>query len=95
MYDHDPRSRRAAVRPALAAISTPRLTAAPPFSVIPCALNGVSHPRRAPKFMLGRVDNRHLYHNSTLALDADTDESRWHYQHLNGRQGSADVQRRA
>gem|GEM_PF-3498314 len=42
MYDHDPRSRRAAVRPALAAISTPRLTAAPPFSVIPCALNGVS-----------------------------------------------------
>ena len=37
----------------------------------------------APKFMLGGVDNRHLYHNSTLALDVDTGEIRWHYQHLN------------
>ncbi len=33
--------------------------------------------------MLGGVDNRHLYHNSTLALDVDTGEIRWHYQHLN------------
>ena len=33
--------------------------------------------------MLGGVDNTHLYHNSTLALDVDTGEIRWYYQHLN------------
>jgi alcohol dehydrogenase (cytochrome c) len=33
--------------------------------------------------MLGGVDLAHLYHNSTLALDADTGEIRWYYQHLN------------
>ena len=37
----------------------------------------------APKFMLGDVDNKHLYHNSTLALDVDSGEIRWYYQHLN------------
>ena len=33
--------------------------------------------------MLGGVENTHLYHNSTLALDVDTGEIRWHYQHMN------------
>ena len=37
----------------------------------------------APKFLLGGAENQHLYHNSTLALDADTGEIRWYYQHLN------------
>ena len=44
---------------------------------------GTSVTAPAPKFMLGGVGNRHLYHNSTLALDVDTGEIRWHYQHLN------------
>ena len=35
------------------------------------------------KFLLGGADNRHLYHNSTLALDGDTGAIRWYYQHLN------------
>ena len=33
--------------------------------------------------MLGGTDKKHLYHNSTLALDADTGEIAWYYQHLN------------
>ena len=37
----------------------------------------------APKFMLGGTDLTHLYHNSTLALEADTGEIRWYFQHLN------------
>ena len=44
---------------------------------------GTSVTSPAPKFMLGGVDNKHLYHNSTLALDADTGEIVWYYQHLN------------
>ena len=44
---------------------------------------GTSVTSPAPKFMLGGVNNTHLYHNSTLALDVDTGEIRWHYQHLN------------
>ena len=44
---------------------------------------GTSVTSPAPKFMLGGVDRKHLYHNSTLALDADTGEIRWYYQHLN------------
>ncbi|MYH29658.1 MAG: PQQ-binding-like beta-propeller repeat protein [Acidobacteria bacterium] len=44
---------------------------------------GTSVTSPAPKFMLGGVDNKHLYHNSTLALDADTGEIVWFYQHLN------------
>ena len=44
---------------------------------------GTSVTSPAPKFMLGGVDNTHLYHNSTLALDADTGEIAWYYQHLN------------
>ena len=44
---------------------------------------GTSVTSPAPKFMIGGADNRHLYHNSTLALDADTGEIVWYYQHLN------------
>ena len=33
--------------------------------------------------MLGGTDKKHLYHNSTLALDADTGAIAWYYQHLN------------
>ena len=44
---------------------------------------GTSVTSPAPKFMLGGADNKHLYHNSTLALDGDTGEIAWYYQHLN------------
>ena len=44
---------------------------------------GTSVTSPAPKFLIGGTDNRHLYHNSTLALDADTGEIVWYYQHLN------------
>ena len=44
---------------------------------------GTSVTSPAPKFLLGGTDNTHLYHNSTLALDAATGEIRWYYQHLN------------
>ncbi len=44
---------------------------------------GTSVTSPAPKFMLGGIENAHLYHNSTLALDADTGEIVWYYQHLN------------
>ncbi len=46
-------------------------------------LIGTSVTSPAPKFMLDGADKRYLYHNSTLALDANTGEIRWHYQHLN------------
>ena len=44
---------------------------------------GTSVTSPAPKFLLGGRDLRHLYHNSTLALKAQTGEIAWHYQHLN------------
>ena len=44
---------------------------------------GTSVTSPAPKFMLGGTDNKHLYHNSTLALDADSGDIVWYYQHLN------------
>ena len=44
---------------------------------------GTSVTSPAPKFLLGGVENTHLYHNSTLALDVETGEIRWYYQHLN------------
>ncbi len=44
---------------------------------------GTSVTSPAPKFMLGGIENTHLYHNSTLALDVETGEIRWYYQHLN------------
>ena len=47
------------------------------------AYGGTSVTSPAPKFMLGGVDNKHLYHNSTLTLDVDTGGIVWHYQHLN------------
>jgi len=43
---------------------------------------GTSVTSPAPKFFLGGVENEHLYHNSTLALEVETGEIRWHYQHL-------------
>ena len=44
---------------------------------------GTSVTSPAPRFMLGGADKKHLYHNSTLALGADTGEIVWYYQHLN------------
>ena len=44
---------------------------------------GTSVTSPAPKFLVGGADLTHLYHNSTLALDADTGGIVWHYQHLN------------
>jgi alcohol dehydrogenase (cytochrome c) len=36
----------------------------------------------APKFTLAGNDKTYLYHNSTLALNADTGKIVWHYQHI-------------
>ena len=36
----------------------------------------------APKFNFGGNDEQYLYHNSTLALDPDTGEIVWYYQHI-------------
>ena len=44
---------------------------------------GTSVTSPAPKYMLGGTDLTHLYHNSTLALDGDTGEIVWYYQHMN------------
>ncbi|MCY4662406.1 MAG: PQQ-binding-like beta-propeller repeat protein [Acidobacteria bacterium] len=44
---------------------------------------GTSVTSPAPKFFIGGADLAHLYHNSTLALDANTGAIRWYYQHLN------------
>ena len=44
---------------------------------------GTSVTSPAPKFMLGGTELKHLYHNSTLALDGDTGKIAWYYQHLN------------
>ena len=44
---------------------------------------GTSVTSPAPKFLIGGIENKHLYHNSTLALDADTGDIVWYYQHLN------------
>ncbi|MDX1561648.1 MAG: PQQ-binding-like beta-propeller repeat protein [Gammaproteobacteria bacterium] len=44
---------------------------------------GTSVTIPAPKFLLGGVDLEHLYHNSTLALDVETGEIVWYYQHVN------------
>jgi alcohol dehydrogenase (cytochrome c) len=43
---------------------------------------GTSVTIPAPKFTLGGNDKKHLYHNSTLALDGDTGKIVWYYQHL-------------
>ncbi len=44
---------------------------------------GTSVTSPAPKFLLGGIENKHLYHNSTLAIEVETGEIRWFYQHLN------------
>src|SRR5512134_14071 len=43
---------------------------------------GTSVTIPAPKFLLGGNNNKHLYHNSTLAMNADTGKIVWHYQHV-------------
>jgi alcohol dehydrogenase (cytochrome c) len=43
---------------------------------------GTSVTIPSAKFQLGGVDLEHLYHNSTLALDVETGEIVWYYQHL-------------
>ena len=39
---------------------------------------GTSVTSPAPKFLLGGTEHKHLYHNCTLALDADTGEIAWY-----------------
>jgi alcohol dehydrogenase (cytochrome c) len=43
---------------------------------------GTSVTAPAPKYMLGGNQEQHLYHNSTLALDAATGEIAWYFQHV-------------
>jgi PQQ-dependent dehydrogenase (methanol/ethanol family) len=43
---------------------------------------GTSVTSPAPKFLLGGNGKKHLYHNSTLALDPQTGKIVWYYQHL-------------
>jgi alcohol dehydrogenase (cytochrome c) len=43
---------------------------------------GTSVTAPAPKFMLAGNNFQYLYHNSTLALNADTGKIVWYYQHL-------------
>ncbi len=43
---------------------------------------GTSVTSPAPKFAITGNDNEYLYHNSTLAIDADTGEIVWYYQHI-------------
>jgi alcohol dehydrogenase (cytochrome c) len=43
---------------------------------------GTSVTSPAPKFMLAGNDKTYLYHNSTLALNADTGKIVWYYQHV-------------
>ena len=42
---------------------------------------GTSVTSPAPKFMLAGNDEQYLYHNSTLAIDADTGKIVWYLQH--------------
>jgi alcohol dehydrogenase (cytochrome c) len=43
---------------------------------------GTSVTSPAPKFLLAGNDKQYLYHNSTLALDANTGKLKWYYQHV-------------
>jgi alcohol dehydrogenase (cytochrome c) len=43
---------------------------------------GTSVTIPAPKFILGGNNLKHLFHNSTLALNADTGKIVWYYQHI-------------
>ena len=42
---------------------------------------GTSVTAPAPKYMIAGNDEQYLFHNSTLALDPDTGELAWYYQH--------------
>ncbi|MEP7246738.1 MAG: PQQ-binding-like beta-propeller repeat protein [Gammaproteobacteria bacterium] len=43
---------------------------------------GTSVTAPAPKYMLAGNERQYLYHNSTLALNADTGKIIWYYQHI-------------
>jgi alcohol dehydrogenase (cytochrome c) len=43
---------------------------------------GTSVTAPAPKFLMSGNDKKYLYHNSTLALDAQTGKIVWYYQHV-------------
>jgi PQQ-dependent dehydrogenase (methanol/ethanol family) len=43
---------------------------------------GTSVTSPAPKFAIAGNDKKYLYHDSTLALNADTGEIVWYYQHI-------------
>jgi len=43
---------------------------------------GTSVTSPAPKFLMAGNDKTYLYHNSTLALNADTGKIVWYYQHV-------------
>ena len=43
---------------------------------------GTSVTSPAPKFALAGNEKKYLYHNSTLALNADTGDIVWYYQHI-------------
>jgi alcohol dehydrogenase (cytochrome c) len=43
---------------------------------------GTSVTSPAPKFLLAGNDQKHLYHNCTLAIDVTTGKIVWYYQHL-------------
>jgi alcohol dehydrogenase (cytochrome c) len=43
---------------------------------------GTSVTAPAPKYKLAGNDKQYLYHNSTLALNADTGKINWYYQHV-------------
>ncbi|HSM04647.1 MAG TPA: PQQ-binding-like beta-propeller repeat protein [Longimicrobiales bacterium] len=43
---------------------------------------GTSVTSPAPKYLLAGNDEAYLYHNSTLALNAETGEIAWYYQHI-------------
>ena len=43
---------------------------------------GTSVTAPAPKFMIAGPTEQYLYHNSTLALDGDTGEIVWYFQHV-------------
>ena len=43
---------------------------------------GTSVTSPAPKFMLAGNDKKYLYHNCTLAIDANTGKIVWYYQHI-------------
>jgi alcohol dehydrogenase (cytochrome c) len=43
---------------------------------------GTSVTIPAPKFTLGGNDKQHLFHNCTIAINADTGKMVWYYQHI-------------